>query len=91
VESCKLRYFNSCEFFDHTGYLVPRHRIDSNLAAEEQQILAAHIEIEDASIFQEKLAFLGNEDGKWVRLNCSWSTSVAEKSVFPVRFKTIFE
>jgi hypothetical protein len=24
VKSCKLRYFNPFEFFDHTGYLVRR-------------------------------------------------------------------
>jgi hypothetical protein len=33
VESCKLRYFNSFEFFDHTGFYLYQvhlqHRLES--------------------------------------------------------------
>jgi len=46
------------------GYLIPRHRIDADLAAEEQQVLVTHIEIENSGIFQEKLALLRNKNGK---------------------------
>src|SRR5229473_1416936 len=44
------------------GHLLPGYWINSNLTAKEQLVLVADVEIEDAGIFEEKLALLRNED-----------------------------
>ncbi|HEV2522162.1 MAG TPA: hypothetical protein VGT24_07240 [Candidatus Acidoferrales bacterium] len=44
------------------GHLLAGYRINSNLTAKEQSIRITDIQVEDARIFEEKLALLGNED-----------------------------
>src|SRR6266481_8842333 len=44
------------------GHLLAGDWINPNLAAKEQLILIAHIEIEDPCVFEEELTFLWNED-----------------------------
>src|SRR5258707_15771116 len=43
------------------GHLLTGYWINPNLAAKEELILVAHIEIENAGVFEEELALLRNE------------------------------
>jgi integrase len=86
VHNSKLRPAHaacqSCAPVD--GHLLARHRVDADLAAEEQLILVTERKVEHSCVLQKELPLVGNVDWEWRKVDVFLVHVGGRKSVFQV-------